>query len=319
VSAFASVAEMRKLIAVRLMVLPALCAALLMLNAPKGAARGHSPPSALPNPSPSSPAAAAPTQDSTSNPPRPQTEAEKRRLHVPYVRAATNCIATAIRGDEEFPLAATTDNFQPLIGRAIDVCKEPLSTMVQMHDVIYGGGGSEFFTGPYLLDLGRAVRQVLATDISLERSVAAKEESDRKAAEANALAAQLEAESKARAAQAEKIALLEKSRDLLRDKMFACLDREGASMVLTDEKAEVVAKAAMIFCQSDVDAVARSLMEIDEVENGSAANPQGAGDVVQKRVLEIVTAEIVKLRGAIIEKSLKQSSPSPDSSDAPHI
>ncbi len=219
----------------------------------------------------------------------------------------------ATRQDEQFPLAVSTDNFRPLIARAINSCKQPLATMVQMHDAIYGGGGATFLTGAYFNDLERAVRKVLATDIATARSIAEKQENDRKAAEARALAERLEAESKAKAAQVEKVALLEKSRDLIREKMLACIGREGASMVLTDEKAEVVAKASMIFCQGDVDALLRSSMEIAETEGETASNPQALREAMEKRVLDVVTAYVVKARGELIEKTLKRP-PAPPAS-----
>ena len=81
-----------------------------------------------------------------------------------------------------------------------------------------------------------------------------RQDDEERAAQARADADRLGAERKDQEARTEKVAVLEKSRDLIRDKLLGCIGREGASMVLTDEKAEVVAKAAMIFCQSDVDA-----------------------------------------------------------------
>ena len=75
------------------------------------------------------------------------TEAQKRRLHVPYVRAATNCIAAAAQNDSEFANAVKTDYFQPLIARGWEACKQQLTAMVQAHDQIYGGGGLEFAKG----------------------------------------------------------------------------------------------------------------------------------------------------------------------------
>jgi hypothetical protein len=197
------------------------------------------------------------------------------------------------------------DNFRPLIARAWETCIQPLTAMAQAHDSIYGGGGLEFAKGAYANDLERAVRKVLAIDIAAERAAIDRADSENKAAEARAVAERIEAESKAKEALTEKVSLLEKSRDLIRDKTLACIGREGASMVLTDEKAEVVAKASMIFCQSDVDALVRSSMEIGEAQDGPATNPQGMRDAMEKSVLDVVTAYIVKARGDLIQKSLK--------------
>jgi hypothetical protein len=37
------------------------------------------------------------------------SEAQKRRLHVPYVKAATYCISSAVRNDPEFNTAAVRE------------------------------------------------------------------------------------------------------------------------------------------------------------------------------------------------------------------
>ena len=96
-----------------------------------------------------------------------------------------------------------------------------------------------------------------------------RQDDEERAAQARADADRLDAERREQEARTEKVAVLEKSRDLIRDKLLECIGREGASMVLTDEKADVVAKAAMIFCQTDVDAWIRSWMEISSTRRGN--------------------------------------------------
>ncbi len=120
-----------------------------------------------------------------------------------------------------------------------------------------------------------------------------------------------EASEKDRAARAEKKALLEKTRDLIRGKMLACIGREGASMLLTDEKAEVVAKAAMLFCKSDVDALMNATIELIETEEGRPANRGAVRDAAEKRVQEVVTAHIIRTRGEILNKGLRPDNPAP--------
>ena len=269
----------------------------------------HIPPT--PSPSPTfmiQPEAVAPSQPLS--PPAP-TEAQMRRRLVPYIFAASNCVARATRSDFEFRLAVTTDNYRASIDRAIGVCSQPLATMAQTYDSIYGAGGAQFLSGAYATDLERAVRKLLATDIASERRAAQKDENDRRAAEARALTDRLAAESRAAVAQKEKVALLEKSRDLIRTKMLDCLSREGASMLLTDEKAEVVAKASMILCQADVDALVRSSMEIEQSERGGVAELSGLSAAIENRVHDTVTAYFIKARGDLIGRSLKASAPSP--------
>lgn len=116
---------------------------------------------------------------------------------------------------------------------------------------------------------------------------------------------------KDRAARAEKKALLERTRDLIRAKMLACIGREGRSMLLTDEKAEVVAKAAMLFCKSDVDALTNATIELIETEEGRPANRAVIRDAAEKRVQEVVTAHIIRTRGEMIDKGIKPGNPAP--------
>jgi hypothetical protein len=132
---------------------------------------------------------------------------------------------------------------------------------------------------------------------------------EERAAQARADADRLNAETKDREARTETVALLEKSRDLIRDKLLACIGREGASMVLTDEKAEVVAKAAMVFCQADVDAWVRSSMEIASTQDGQPSNPQAQHEAIEKAALDVITAYVVKARGELIRKNLDPTAP----------
>lgn len=120
-----------------------------------------------------------------------------------------------------------------------------------------------------------------------------------------------------RAARAEKKALLEKSRDLIRSRMLACIGREGAPMLLTDEKAEVVAKAAMLFCKNDVDALTNATIELIETEDGRPANRAAIRDAAEKRVQEVVTAHIIRTRGEMIGKGQRPEGPAPSRPSAP--
>lgn len=114
------------------------------------------------------------------------------------------------------------------------------------------------------------------------------------------------------AALAEKKAVLEKSRDLIRARMLACIGKEGSTMLLTDEKAEVVAKAAMIFCKPDVDALVNATIEIIETEEGRPSNRNAIRVSAEQRVQEVVTAHIVRTRGQMMNRN-RQQQPTPSS------
>jgi hypothetical protein len=136
-----------------------------------------------------------------------------------------------------------------------------------------------------------------------------RQDDEQRAAQARADAERLDAERRDQEARTEKVAVLEKSRDLIRDKLLECIGREGASMVLTDEKADVVAKAAMIFCQTDVDAWIRSSMEIASTQDGQPSNSEAQHEAVEKAALDVITAYVVKARGELIRKSLDHTAP----------
>lgn len=257
-----------------------------------------------------------------------QSEAEKRRQHVPYVRAATDCVAAVVRRDDQFDSAVAYDSFQPLLNRAVSVCQQSMALMISTHDTIYGFGGQGFYSGPYLTDLERAVRGRLAAAIASSRANAdrlaterqaaeerarverqaqqERERAEREAAASRAEAQRIEAETRAKVARAEKLDLLEKTRDLIRTKTLACIGKEGATMLLTDEKAEVVAKAAMIFCESDIDALIRVTTQIVEAESGSQSNRSQVRELAETRVREVVTAYVVRSRGDLIGKNLRE-------------
>ena len=91
--------------------------------------------------------------------------------------------------------------------------------------------------------------------------------------------------------------------------MLACIGREGAPMLLTDEKAEVVAKAAMLFCKGDVDALTNATIELIETEDGRPANRNAVRDAAEKRVQEVVTAHVIRSRGEMISKGQRQQTP----------
>jgi hypothetical protein len=110
-------------------------------------------------------------------------------------------------------------------------------------------------------------------------------------------------------AAAEKRVTLEKARDLIRSRMLACIGREGATMLLTNETAEAVAKAAMIFCKADVDALIQSTIEIAELEGNRASDRNAIRRTAEQRVQEVVTAHIIRTRGAMLNRRNQPAQP----------
>jgi len=110
-------------------------------------------------------------------------------------------------------------------------------------------------------------------------------------------------------ATAEKRATLESARNLIQQKMLACIGREGATMLLTNEAAATVAKAAMIFCKADVDALVQSTIEIVEVESNRPADRNLVRRNAEQRVQEVVTAHIIRTRGDMLNRRNQPSQP----------
>ncbi|MDP3255932.1 hypothetical protein [Bosea sp. (in: a-proteobacteria)] len=127
----------------------------------------------------------------------------------------------------------------------------------------------------------------------------------------NPTAPQTEAERQDRA---EKRAVLEKTRDLIRARMLTCIGREGGPMLATDEKAEVVAKAAMIFCRADVDALAQAIIEIQEHDGARLVVRVGVRRAATQSVQDVVVAQIVKSRGEMLSRRNQQPPAKPSQS-----
>jgi hypothetical protein len=123
------------------------------------------------------------------------------------------------------------------------------------------------------------------------------------AARSNPTAPQTEAERQDRA---EKRTVLEKTRDLIRARMLTCIGREGGPMLATDEKAEVVAKAAMIFCKADVDALAQAIIEIQEHDGARPVDREAVRRAATQSVQDVVVAQIVKSRGEMLNRRNQQ-------------
>lgn len=111
-------------------------------------------------------------------------------------------------------------------------------------------------------------------------------------------------------AKAEKRAVLEKTRDLIRTRMLTCIGREGGPMLATDEKAEVVAKAAMIFCKADVDALAQAIIEIHELDGTRPVDRDAVRRIAAQSVQDVVVAQIVKSRGEMLSRRNQAPAPS---------
>ncbi|WP_454917096.1 S1C family serine protease [Xanthobacter sediminis] len=99
------------------------------------------------------------------------SEQQARSAVVPYIRAATDCIAEQMANDPRFDSFAIEGRVMSLMLDAAKICQPKLNAMVSAHDrYYYPGKGREFLSGAYAEDLPRALNERLKARI--ERAVA---------------------------------------------------------------------------------------------------------------------------------------------------
>jgi hypothetical protein len=100
-----------------------------------------------------------------------QTEAERRRALLPYVRAATDCTARSIANSEAAKRFAAAGRWSLAINSVVEICLPQYLQLMSSHDRIYGSGGVDFFAGPYLNDLPRALSTRLVPACPADQNV----------------------------------------------------------------------------------------------------------------------------------------------------
>lgn len=192
-------------------------------------------------------------------------EAQKRRLHLPYVRAATNCYAKAIEGSVPALDMAREGRWYDALSAAGKACEAQIIAMINVHDQLYGPGtGVTFFRGPYIDDLPRAVGTRLKSALA-QRS--------NEVEQANALRKQ-------------RVEEAEKARNLLRDRMYACTTGELENLVASSESAEVLATAAMTICNKEVQSALDAAMEVVRLDGVPSDGIRASlNDVIKRNVV----------------------------------
>lgn len=87
-------------------------------------------------------------------------DAAKRLKILPHIRAASDCIAREYANEEDktAALRQMEITYDPYSASAVGRCGFALRDMIYAHDRIYGAGtGEQFYKGPYLQDVRRAV------------------------------------------------------------------------------------------------------------------------------------------------------------------
>jgi hypothetical protein len=193
------------------------------------------------------------------------TDAQRRKIHLPYVRAATDCYAGVIRANTSTLDLARENRWYDAISAVGDSCNQALLAMIDVHNRLYGPGtGVTFAKGPYLEDLPRAIGVRLKDDLARRSN---------------------EVE-QAQAGRRQRIEEATRSRNLLRDRMYDCTTKELNQLVASSESAEVLTSAAMTLCSREVDATLDAAIELARLEGSTSSDlRENLSDVVRKNIL----------------------------------
>jgi hypothetical protein len=227
------------------------------------------------------------------------SEAQKRKLELPSIRAASDCYALAVKSDTRLLFAVQQNKLGELIAEMTPNCAFAIQQMIAVYDQLNGPGtGVVFFQGPYTADLPRAVM------------VRIKPEIDRLTAEATH-----QVEVKAQALQSAKQAA-----ELLKQKMYECTTRELFELAKSGETAAVISDAAVTFCRNDVDAAEGAFFEEvrQEYPNTTDAEYPTFQKVVEGTIAKSVQASAVQVRASLAgQPAGPPPSPPPTPSTAP--
>lgn len=98
----------------------------------------------------------------------------RRRLVLPSVREATDCIARETLNEPGIEGATRPGQFRAALAQPMRRCADEVDTMISAHDqVYYPGYGEAFFQGPYLQDLVRAIQRRIGPELARRASEAA--------------------------------------------------------------------------------------------------------------------------------------------------
>lgn len=223
------------------------------------------------------------------------SETEKRKLLLPAIRTATDCIARESARHPEIVQGYRYNNLSPMIADGWRACTNQLVQLVTMHDNLHGAGtGMVFVKGAYSDDLPRAVRARLKSE--LDGRIAAL---DRAEAVVSAERARLEVERQ------QNIERLEKAADRLRDRAYECTTPQLEKLVSSAESADVLATAAMTICRREIDDAIQARVDIARSKLGTGyvtASEPADREEMRKIVRTSVITTAVQLKAGISQR-----------------
>jgi hypothetical protein len=203
------------------------------------------------------------------------SQAEKRRVLLPIIRAATDCVARELLEHPRLIEVVEEDRWMLLIPDALLPCHDALQQLALEHDRLHGpGSGKKFLNGAYLKDLPRALATRLKPEADRLISEAGKEVS-RRVAEAGRLEAERQAAvARLESARQQRTESLERARDLSRNRLYRCAEDALDEQFRSSEAVEVLAASAMTVCEDEVEqavdaALAAFRSRSDEAQHAS--------------------------------------------------
>lgn len=217
------------------------------------------------------------------------TEQQKRKLLLPTIKAATDCVAREAARHPDIVSGYRANNLGPMIAEGWRACTNALAEIVTMHDNLHGAGtGMVFVKGAYLDDLPRAVRVRLQPDMN--RRIAAIDQAE---ATARAEQARLEVERQ------QSMERLEKAANALRDRAYDCTTAQLEKLMSSTETAEVLSTAAMTICRKEIDDALQARVDISRLQLGvnySSAGEPSFREEMRKVVRNNVITNAVQLK-----------------------
>lgn len=248
------------------------------------------------------------------------TEAQKRKIVVPDIKALTFCIAREVVNDADAVTYYRAGSFSGYVTRQLNRCPREMSALIELYESTYGDGEAErFIKGAYLSDLPRAVLSVIRTRLDakvadlqadeqrVRDAEAAQEAEGRRKAEQERLeTARLESEraaveDRARRDKRQRVDTAMGAMGVLRDKFYECVDRQLPGLVKSGESADVLASAAMTICGKPLADVQDAALEVSKAKDASmdGVGESAVRDQIKALVKERVVADAVQAKAGV--------------------
>jgi hypothetical protein len=249
------------------------------------------------------------------------TADERRTVLINHIRAVSDCMAREAVKLPGLGRAAMNNDWSAFLTEVAGHCREPVNTMIRIHDQFYGAGsGRAFFNKGYFKDLPRALRSRIGAQI------------DRKIAEARAHASASkkprnvagekakpppppppspplappptpregvtvkQAEQKPldtsqyRKAMALSFARIEMGN--LRSKLYTCTDQSIAKAGSLQGEIQALTETVINTCDSDFEAALQSVINFFKIDAGLEKVTEAQEAMLREEILSVVRAHI---------------------------